>query len=59
MDLCITWIIETRIKFHGGVIIFAYDIRFRHMISRWKGIIEEINFTASIIPFTIIELDRS
>ena len=27
-----------------GVVTFAYDLRFRHMIARWKGISEEINF---------------
>jgi hypothetical protein len=26
------------------VITFAYDLRFRCMIARWKGIIEGINF---------------
>jgi hypothetical protein len=37
------------------VVTFAYDLCFRHMISRWKGIIEEINFGGSIMPFSIIE----
>jgi hypothetical protein len=27
-----------------GVVTFAYDLRFRHMIAHWKGIIEEIHF---------------
>jgi hypothetical protein len=27
-----------------GVVTFAYDLRFRRMIARWKGIIEEIHF---------------
>jgi hypothetical protein len=38
-----------------GVITFAYDLHFRHMIARWKGIIEEINFGGSIMPLNIIE----
>jgi hypothetical protein len=37
------------------VITFAYDLRFRCMIARWKGIIEEINFRGSIISSSIIE----
>ena len=32
-----------------GVINFAYDLCFRHVIARWKGIIEEIHFGGSII----------
>jgi hypothetical protein len=38
-----------------GVVTFAYDLRFRRVIARWKGIIEEIHFGASIIPSYIIE----
>jgi hypothetical protein len=38
-----------------GVVTFAYDLRFRHVIARWKGIIEEIHFMGSIIPSYIIE----
>jgi hypothetical protein len=38
-----------------GVVTFAYDLRFRCMIARWKGIIEEIHFGGSIMPFYIIE----
>jgi hypothetical protein len=38
-----------------GVVTFAYDLRFRHMIARWKGIIEEIHFRGSIMPSIIIE----
>jgi hypothetical protein len=38
-----------------GVITFAYDLYFRRMIARWKGIIEEIHFGGSIMPLTIIE----
>jgi hypothetical protein len=30
-----------------GVVTFAYDLRFRHVIARWKGIIEEIHFGGS------------
>ena len=39
-----------------GVVTFAYDIRFRRMIARWKGIVEEINFGGSIMPSIIIEI---
>ena len=38
-----------------GVVMFAYDLRFRCVIARWKGIIEEIHFGGSIIPYAIIE----
>jgi hypothetical protein len=38
-----------------GVVTFAYDLRFRRVIARWKGIIEEIHFLGSIIPSSIIE----
>jgi hypothetical protein len=38
-----------------GVVTFAYDLRFRRVIARWKGIIEEIHFGGSIMPLTIIE----
>jgi hypothetical protein len=38
-----------------GVVTFAYDLRFRRMIARWKGIIEDIDFGESIIPLYIIE----
>jgi hypothetical protein len=37
------------------VITFAYDLRFRRVIARWKGIVEEINFGGSIMPLDIIE----
>ena len=37
-----------------GVVTFAYDLRFRHVIARWKGIVEEIHFGGPIIPFSII-----
>jgi hypothetical protein len=33
-----------------GVVTFAYDLRFRHVIARWKGIVEEIHFGGSIMP---------
>ena len=40
------------------VITFAYDLYFRRVIARWKGIIKEINFGGSIMPLSIIkELD--
>jgi hypothetical protein len=38
-----------------GVVSFAYDLRFRRMIARWKFIIEEINFGGSIMHLDIIE----
>jgi hypothetical protein len=38
-----------------GVVTFAYDICFRCMIARWKGIIEEIHFWGSIMPLDIIQ----
>jgi hypothetical protein len=38
-----------------GVVTFAYDLRFRRVIARWKGIVEEIHFGGSIIPLAIIE----
>jgi hypothetical protein len=38
-----------------GVVTFAYDLCFRRMIARWKGIIEEIHFGGSIMPLAIIE----
>jgi hypothetical protein len=38
-----------------GVVTFSYDLRFRHVIAHWKGIIEEINFGVSIMPLAIIE----
>jgi hypothetical protein len=38
-----------------GVVTFAYDLRFRHVIARWKGIVEEIHFGGSIMPLAIIE----
>jgi hypothetical protein len=38
-----------------GVVTFAYDLRFRRVIDRWKGITEKINFGGSFIPLDIIE----
>jgi hypothetical protein len=38
-----------------GVVTFAYNLRFRRMIARWKGIVEEINFGGSMIPLAFIE----
>jgi hypothetical protein len=38
-----------------GVVTFAYDLRFRCVIARWKGIVEEIHFGGSIMPLDIIE----
>jgi hypothetical protein len=38
-----------------GVVTFAYDLRFRHMIARWKGIVEDIHFGGSIMTSAIIK----
>ena len=38
-----------------GVVNFAHDLHFRRIISRWKGIIEEIHFWGSIMTFYIID----
>jgi hypothetical protein len=38
-----------------GVVTFAYDLRFRCMIARWKGIVEEIHFWGSIMHLAIIK----
>ena len=38
-----------------GVVTFSYDLRFRRVIARWKGIVEEIHFGGSIMPSAIIE----
>ena len=37
-----------------GVVTFASDLRFRRVIARLKGIVEEINFGFSIMPSFII-----
>jgi hypothetical protein len=37
------------------VVPFAYDLHFRRMIARWKGIIEEIHFGGLSMPLAIIE----
>jgi hypothetical protein len=39
----------------SGVVTFAYDLRFRRVIARWKGIVEEIHFGGSIMPLAIID----
>jgi hypothetical protein len=31
-----------------GVVTFAYDLGFRHMIACWKSIVEEIHFMGNI-----------
>jgi hypothetical protein len=37
-----------------GVVTFAYDIRFRHTIARWKGLTEKNNFLlAQLSAFSI------
>ena len=38
-----------------GVVTFAYDLRFRRVITRWKGIAKEIHFGGSKIPLAIIK----
>jgi hypothetical protein len=38
-----------------GVVTFAYDLRFRRIIARWKGIIEEIHFGVQSCLLAIIE----
>ena len=38
-----------------GVVTFAYDLRFRHVIAGWKGIVEEIHFGGAIILSAIIK----
>jgi hypothetical protein len=38
-----------------GLITFAYDLCFRHVIARLKGIVKEIQFGGSFIPSIIIE----
>jgi hypothetical protein len=38
-----------------GVVTFAYDLCFRRVIARWKGIVEEIHFGGSIMPLDIFE----
>ena len=38
-----------------GVVTFAYDLRFNHVIARWKGIVEEIHFEGSIMSSSIVE----
>ena len=37
-----------------NVVTFSYDICFRCMIARWKGIVEEINFEGSKMYFDIV-----
>jgi hypothetical protein len=37
------------------VVTFVYDLRFRRMIARWKGIIKDINFGGSNILLSITE----
>jgi hypothetical protein len=38
-----------------GVVTFAYDLCFRCMIARWKGIFKEIHFGGSILPLSTID----
>ena len=37
------------------VVTFAYDLRFRRMIARWKGIVEEIHFGHNIEETSIFQ----
>jgi hypothetical protein len=37
------------------VVTFAYDLRFRRVVARWKGIIEEIHFGGPMMPSTVTE----
>jgi hypothetical protein len=39
-----------------GVVTFAYDLRFRRMIARWKGIIVEIHFRCNIEVNSILQI---
>jgi hypothetical protein len=39
-----------------GVVTFAYDLHFRHMIAYWKGIIEEIHFRHNIEGAYILQI---
>jgi hypothetical protein len=38
-----------------GVVTFIYDLCFRRVIARWKGIVEEIHFGGSIMPLDIFD----
>ena len=38
-----------------GVVTFAYDLHFRHMIAHWKGIVEWINFMHNIKGNSILK----
>jgi hypothetical protein len=38
-----------------GIVTFAYDLHFRRVIARSKGIVEDIHFFFSIIPSAITE----
>ena len=37
------------------VVTFSYDLRFRCVIARWKGIVDEIHFGGSMIHLDMIE----
>jgi hypothetical protein len=39
-----------------GVVSFAYDLRFRHVIARWKGIIEKIQFRHNIKETSVLKI---
>ena len=38
-----------------GVVTFAYDLCFRNVMARWKGIVKDIHFGGSIMPLSIID----
>jgi hypothetical protein len=39
-----------------GVVTFAYDLRFRRTIARWKGITEEIHFGGSMAQLNAFDI---
>jgi hypothetical protein len=39
-----------------GVVTFAYDLHFRRVIDRWKGIAEEIHFGGSIFLYPSLRI---
>ena len=40
------------------VVTFAYDLRFRRVIARWKGIMEEIHFGGYLDIFEEIDTEK-
>jgi len=39
-----------------GVVTFAYDLCFRHVIVRWKGLFEKYSFSIKLEPFFLVLL---